>query len=604
MIINSKLKGDMEIKRAYYSDSIANFRKKNRDTILGEIAAESSFSIDQTQRDSWIYQILLLQSILPELSGRIYFEYSIPRMGKRIDVVIVTKHSVIILEFKVGSNWFSRSDINQVMDYALDLKNFHEASHEALVVPVLVATEASAEDVQLNFVHADGVSTPICTNGAKLAGTLASVLSVGNYAELDETTWDSSGYKPTPTIVEAALSLYRGHSVEQISRSDAGAKNLSETSISISEIIENSRLNRQKSIVFLTGVPGAGKTLVGLNIATKYMDRNSDLYSVFLSGNGPLVSILQEALARNLSSREQLPIGKARSQVKSFIQNVHHFRDEGLADLANPPAEHVALFDEAQRAWDREKTVDFMRRKKGQPNFDQSESSFLIGYMDRHTDWAVVVCLVGGGQEIHTGEAGITEWLISLYQSFPHWKVFASNQLVEEEYGGKATAEKLIQLRATPSPELHLKTSMRSFRSEKVSHFVKNLLDLEVATARNSLKDILNSYPIVVTRSLDKAKSWLKDRARGTERYGIVVSSYAERLRPMGIHVKSSPDPVKWFLEDGEHVDSSYHMELAATEFQVQGLELDWACVAWDADFRLSSNGWENWAFKGSKWQK
>ena len=590
--------------RAYYRAPVSDFVQQSSDEILGILSRHHSFSLEDTQRDAWVSQIEILQPALANIDGNIYFEFSIPRMGKRVDVLLVTSSVILVVEFKVGSSKYFPADIEQVIDYALDLTNFHEGSHSASVVPILVATEAKNEVFECTGNLNPGLSPVIRTNSSQLQSFIHKLVSSSTSTNLDLNNWEVSGYKPTPTIIEATLALYSGHSVSEISRSDAGATNLSSTSSSISKIIQSAKDLNQKAVVFVTGVPGSGKTLVGLDIATKHIDENDDLYSVFLSGNGPLVSVLQEALARDKVSREGGKLGVARSEVKAFIQNVHHFRDDGLADLSKKPPEHVVLFDESQRAWDRHQTVDFMKRKKGQLNFNQSEPEFLLSCMDRHTDWAVVVCLVGGGQEINKGEAGIAGWIDAVQQSFPDWAVYASNQMLDDEYGGAKILDRFDALNANLLPELHLQSSLRSFRSENVSLFVKSLLDLDVVAAKETLLEVLDSYPIVLTRDLDAARAWIKSKARGSERYGITVSSQAERLRPLGVHVKSPIDPVKWFLEGKDHVRSSYYMEEVATEFHVQGLELDWACVVWDADFRYSDDGWDNWSFKGNKWQK
>ncbi len=404
------------------------------------------------------------------------------------------------------------------------------------------------------------------------------------------------------------MALYGKHSVAEISRHDAGAMNLSVTSDTIGEIVRESEGKKKKSIIFVTGVPGAGKTLVGLNTATKHIDRKSELFSVFLSGNGPLVQILQEALARDKVRREKV-LGKkesksrALSEVKLFVQNVHHFRDYCLIDKDRPPLDHVAIFDEAQRAWTQEKTADFMKRRKGLPNFTMSEPEFLISCLDRHNDWAVIVCLVGGGQEIHTGEAGIGEWMRALKKSYPHWDVFVSSRLTDSEYGAQDILETFPgRKHVVHKDELHLSVSMRSFRAENVSLFVKQLLDLEAAAARETLAAMSKDYPIFLTRDLGTAKCWLRRMARGTERYGIVVSSYAQRLQAHGMFVKAPMDPVHWFLDAKEDIRSSYYLEDVATEFSVQGLELDWTCVTWDADFRHTTDGWSHHNFVGWKW--
>jgi hypothetical protein len=599
------------MRRAFYSDTISDFQKNNNDEILGKLAQGNDFSLEQTQRDAWLEEIRILKQVLQPYRGSIYFEYSIPRMGRRIDVVLIIGSVIFVLEFKVGEKEFPAYAIDQVWDYALDLKNFHETSHHSFIAPILIATNAKVNSAVISTtLHNDKLLIPIKSNESLLPQVLADVLNFADGDEINSILWESGRYQPTPNIIEAAMALYSGHSVQEISRSDASAINLSQTSDAVSEIIQFSKENSAKSICFVTGVPGAGKTLVGLNIATKHIDKDNDLYSVFLSGNGPLVDILREALARDKVQRgkergQKVKKGEAMSEAKMFIQNVHNFRDEGLIDMKKPPIEHVALFDEAQRAWDLQQTANFMHRKRGYSNFLASEPEFLISCLDRHPDWAVVVCLVGGGQEINTGEAGISEWIEALERSFPDWHLFISSRLTDSEYGTEKVLEKIKgHKKATFKDELHLSVSMRSFRAEHVSLLVKQILDLQPEEAQKTLKKIKGKYPIVLTRDLAKAKQWLKVQARGSERYGIVVSSQAERLKPHAIDVKSPVDPIHWFLDGKDDVRSSYYLEDVVTEFQVQGLELDWACVTWDADFRYSPNGWEHFSFVGDKWNR
>ncbi|MBI5098381.1 MAG: DUF2075 domain-containing protein [Nitrospirae bacterium] len=597
------------MKRDYYSDSIANFLQTSSDELIGKLT-ESAGDLQKTQTHAWHEEIKILSETLRSYKGFIYFEYSIPRMGRRIDVVLLIGSVIFVLEFKVGDDAFHLHAVDQVWDYALDLKNFHESSHHQFIAPILIATEAKHIDSNITVNHQnDKLLLPIKTNGRLLGSTIENVLRFASGESIDPSQWESGRYCPTPTIIEAAMALYNNHSVADISRSDASAINLSQTSNAISKIIRLSRHNSHKTICFVTGVPGAGKTLVGLNIATTHINKSDDLYSVFLSGNGPLVAILREALARDKVLREKenglkSRKGAALSEVKMFIQNVHHFRDACLVDL-NPPIEHVALFDEAQRAWNREKTVDFMRRKKKRTDFRLSEPEFLISCLDRHADWAVVVCLVGGGQEINTGEAGISEWIESLNRSFPNWHVYISPRLTDSEYGAGEVLRSLDSRKNVVYKEdLHLAVSMRSFRAEHVSLLVKQLLDLEVELAQETFKKVSPKYPIALTRDIGKAKLWLKMQARGSERYGIVVSSQAERLKPHAIDVKSPMNPIHWFLDNKDDVRSSYYLEDVATEFDVQGLELDWVCVTWDADFRYSKKGWEHRSFCGTRWNR
>lgn len=593
----------------FYSDTISNFITASTNEIFGSLSRNSDFPDDPTQKGAWTQEIRTLKEILINYQGRIFFEYSIPRMGRRIDVVLIIKNVIFVTEFKVGEKDFYQSAIDQVWDYALDLKNFHETSHVNLIAPVLICTESKRPFSFISEMpHQDNLLFPIKTNEENLSEVIKTVLDFADGENINVDGWAGGRYSPTPTIIEAAMSLYSGHGVEEIARTDASAINLSTTTDAVLNIIKQAKAQHQKAICFVTGVPGAGKTLVGLNIGAKNYKDNEKSSTVFLSGNGPLVSILREALTRDKVKREKekgIKIRKqdALSQVKSMIQNVHNFRDDCLIDTT-PPFEHVTIFDEAQRAWDITQTSNFMKRKKNVADFNISEPEFLISCLDRHEDWAVIVCLVGGGQEINTGEAGISEWIESVNRKFPEWQVYVSDRLTDSEYAA-GHALQLLEKHKTVvfNKDLHLSVSMRSFRAENVSLFVKNLLDMNMEEARKNYQELKDKYPIVLTRDVKKAKQWLREKARGTERYGIVVSSQAIRLKPYAIDVKSPMDPIHWFLDGKEDIRSSYYLEDVATEFQVQGLELDWACVTWDGDFRYSPDGWKAFSFVGSKWQ-
>ena len=588
---------------AYYSAPIDRLLSEDANQVLGTLAAGHGHELDVEQRRAWEEEIGILKTALWELAGWVYLEFDVPRLGSRIDAVIISGAAVCPIEFKCGEREYHKADYNQAWDYALDLKNFHLASHYAPILPLLVATAASRSDEKWREPHPDGVRPPRCCKAADLGHALREGLALVDGPPVDGESWGRAPYHPTPTIIEAARALYSRHTVEDISRNDAGAKNLRVTSGAVEEIIERARANREKAIVFLTGVPGAGKTLVGLNVATRR--RNfGEARAVFLSGNGPLVAVLQEALTRDELARlgNRVRKGVVRQQVKPFIQNVHHFRDEGIRD-PGVPFDHVVIFDEAQRAWNREKTADFMKRRKKRPDFRESESEFLIGYLDRHEEWAVIICLVGGGQEIHTGEAGIAEWLNAARTKFRHWRVYVSPDLTDSEYAaGHALDAFAEDPRVTRDRRLHLSTSMRSFRSEKVSTFVKAVLDCDAGAARQLLQQVSSKYPIAITRDLGRAKGWICQHARGTERYGLVASSQAQRLKPHAIDVRVNVDPVQWFLNDRHDTRSSYYLEDAATEFQIQGLELDWICVTWDADLRLEGQCWRYHAFRADAW--
>jgi hypothetical protein len=594
--------------RAYYQAHIAQFTSSSLAAVLGGLAANTDFDIELAQRNAWSEQVPILQTALSGIvDGTIFLEFVVPRIGSRIDAVLVSGPVLFVIEFKVGAEAFSRDDLNQVWDYALDLKNFHRESHAAAIVPILVATHASRSDVVLSEPYSDGVYPPVTSNRDGLSHLLVEGLRRVNGTPIDPIAWSRSPYQPTPTIIEAARALYSRHSVEDISRHDAGARNLRVTSKRIDELIGEARNTRTKTIVFVTGVPGAGKTLVGLNVATKKHDKGQDTHAVFLSGNGPLVAVLREALTRDAVTRlgdksKRKERSDVRQEVKAFIQNVHHFRDAGLQD-EGPPSDRVVIFDEAQRAWDHEMTADFMARKKGRPGFSQSEPEFLISYLDRHEDWAVVICLVGGGQEINRGEAGISEWLDALRSSFLGWRVYVSPDLTDSEYGAGQALEKLAgRGNVKMDTSLHLAVSLRSFRAESVSAFVKAVLDCERGKASEILARMSERYPIALTRDLNRAKQWIREHARGTERYGLVASSGAQRLKPHAIDVRVEINPVHWFLNGPDDTRSSYYLEDAATEFQVQGLELDWVCMTWDADLRFAKSEWNYHSFRGKKW--
>lgn len=612
--------------RHYYHNTITEFIGQSFDAIWAQLTAVGRGDLLHTQKQAWAEQIRILKAHLNRFSGDIFFEYSIPRMGKRIDAVLLIDGIVFVVEFKVGSKEFTGADVNQVWDYALDLKYFHEESHHLPIIPILIATNARENDILL-FQYDDQIVRPILSNGDNIADIIRQSQLIFPSTHIDNYLWSISRYAPTPTIIEAAQALYKNHSVKDISRSDAD--NLTDTSDYIFRVIEQAKAEQNKVICFVTGVPGAGKTLVGLNISTQSAGKEG-VNAVYLSGNGPLVKILVEALTRDKVRQlkdqgEKCTKKEVAQEVKSFIQNVHHFRDaclegtiiedgEIVADLeyfrseknrdkSYAPIDHIAIFDEAQRAWTKDMTADFMHRKKNRPGFPYSEPEFLISCMDRHKDWALIVCLVGGGQEINTGEAGISEWIISLNNHFKGWHVHISSRLTDKEY---AAGEALSLLADHPNvyttDELHLAVSLRSFRAEKLSLFIHQLLDMDKAAASETLKE-LTKYPIVLTRDVEKAKRWLKERARGNERYGIIVSSQAYRLRPLAIDVRVKPDPVHWFLSDREDVRSSYYMEDVVTEFDIQGLELDYTCVVWDGDFRYKPSEWGTYSFVGSKWQ-
>ena len=617
------------MERFYYGKTIAEFLAEEPAAIFGALSQAESFDTARDQKNAWNEEIGLLQSILQGYNGDVFFEYSIPRLGKRVDVILLINGVVLCLEFKAGAERFETADKEQVWDYALDLKNFHEPSRDLFVAPVLVATDAPDEPFELATCNYDDkVYAPLQANASTLKDAIVKVVEATPKANVEGMNWARGRYSPTPTIIQAASALYAKHNVESITRCDAG-ENLKVTTDFILGIIDHAKANNEKCICFVTGVPGAGKTLVGLNVAMKQFEKKEP--AVYLSGNKPLVDVLTEALARDKVKQEreagnQYTLTTARREVKSFIQIIHHYRDNALAKLKMPirdgrleideakakkheedgysEVEHVAIFDEAQRLWDQPHLSAWLARKKGVQNFPMSESEFLIWSLDLRPDWAVVVCLVGGGQEINSGEAGIAEPIRAANDTFPNWNVFISPQLIAKEYAeGNVDALLKTNSKVQKDVSLHLATSMRSFRAENLSNFVGQLLDRDTSAAKTTYAEFCANYPIMLTRDLAKAKAWLRKVSGGSERYGMICSSQAFRLRPLAIDVRAKPNIVDWFLDDITDIRSSLFLEDVATEFDIQGLELDWSCLIWDGDFQYAPDGWIQKDFSGGKWK-
>lgn len=591
------------ISPAMYSSSLSHFLHESTEAIVGKLTSAHTQTLQHSATRAWGVEVDLLKQQLSSLSANdthVFIEMYIPRVGRRADVVLTAGGIIFVIEFKVGAKQFYSADIRQCHGYALDLKNFHKGSHEKTIIPLLLATNAKDSDDSLE-IASDKVAKVICISSNQLSSSINHILNVIPRSSLDIQQWLKSGYLPTPTIIEAAQALYSSHNVAEITRSEADKTCIVTTSKKIDDIIDYSKAYNKKSIYFVTGVPGAGKTLVGLNIASKNSNSDKSLYSVFLSGNGPLVSVLQEALARDQADSKEIKIGDARRKTEQMIQNIHRFRDSHR-DGSKPP-EQVAIFDEAQRAWNKSKASDFMQKKRGMENFSMSEPEFLIEVMNRHEKWSVIVALIGGGQEIHTGEIGLIGWIEALENRFTNWDIYYSSQL----FNGTYVTDELKEANFTEAksiPELHLSTSMRSFRAEHLSNAIHHLVDGNHEKARTEIFRLKGDFPIRVTRSLKQAKKWITQKQRGNESAGVLASSGALRLKPEGIFVKNDTDPKHWFLNDHDDVRSSNFLEDIATEFQVQGLELDWCLVAWDADYRYIKTSFEHWNFKGTKWQK
>ncbi len=630
--------------RCLYTDSFCNFIDADPSAILGTLHENYHGETLTSTNEAWKGEINILQKVLlpwKDENAQIVFEYDIPRLGKRIDVVLLLRGLIFCLEFKGGQKDILQADVEQVMDYALDLKNFHLFSHDKTIVPILVPTLRDTSTTKFKAsIYDDNVYNPLISGEDNLQGLILKVIEKSGIANTQNENWLISPYSPTPTIIEAARALYENHSVEEITRHEADKVSTDRTIQFILDVIDDSKLNGKKSICFVTGVPGAGKTLVGLEVAIKQTYRNGEKDkengAVYLSGNGPLVAVITEALAPDnyKKSQDGKKLSESRREVSEFIQIIHRYRDNMLAKIKNPvengvveidpekaiklektgygEVEHVAIFDEAQRSWTHKRIANYLKRggtygnKLKVPNFPMSEAEFLIWSLDQREDWAVIVCLVGGGQEINTGEAGITEWINALNNRFHHWNVYISHELTAAEYAeGNVNALLAANSRVNYSKDLHLKVSLRSFRAEKLSAFVHSFLAFN-DDARTLYTDVSNrNYPLVLTRDMNKARAWLRKKARGTEQTGILVTKVAARFKPLAVNILAQGDEnaVHWFLEDKMDIRSSNYLEDAATEIQVQGLELDYACVLWDADMRCENGQWTFYKFNGkSKW--
>ena len=601
---------------AFYASSLVKFIEASNDSLTGILTKESGIAgFHQqlhTQTRSWDDELVILKKAAKDLINTypnadnwgILLEYPIARRSKRIDVVLITNSLIFVIEFKSGKKEFLNTDKEQLLDYCLDLRDFHFESRGKTIIPILLASEAKSTKVDYSA-SPEYVQEMLLANATNLHSTLNATIN-----QLDDITpqlnyinWNNSNYSPTPTIIEAAQTLYSGKSVIEISRSHAGTQNLTYTSEAVVNAIKLAKLNNEKIVCFITGVPGAGKTLAGLNIA-HHSDFQTEEGSVatFLSGNGPLIKVLRKALERDAYSRLKKENSDIRTKeverIIAFIENVHRFIDAYFLEKEKIPNTNIVIFDEAQRAWNAEHSM----RKFQRP---YSEPEMMFNVMDRHEGWAVIVALVGGGQEINTGEAGLPEWGKVIMEKFDHWKIYISPQLkVGDHSTGDLTlfSETPTNVNITEDKNLHLNVSIRSYKAEKLSEWVSMLLNNNPIEAKKIFDTDLKDYPITLTRNLEHAKQWLKIRCLGSRRMGLVASSGARRLRPYGLDVRAELEEAEWFLNPKTDVRSSYYLEIPATEFGVQGLELDWTGVCWDADLRRNQSSWDFKSFKGTKW--
>ena len=616
--------------RAGYENSIKNFKEEDEDKIYGIIEKNFSHDSKKRQKRAWISEINILKEQLSNFEeGDIIFEYNIPRMGSIIDNVLLIDGIVFILEFKNNEEYsfstekeYKKEYLSQLENYVYLLKNFHYESEQKIIVPILVVTEADPVENERKILKNKIFETQKANKNNLCKIILESLDYIkNNYQDydknLDLSNWSKSKYKPTPTILEAAIKLYNSHEDDKIKGHGSDDRFLNETQNRIEEIISDSKNNNKKSIIFLTGDPGAGKTLIGLNTAIKNTEKSliedNKSLSVFLTGNKPLVEVLIETLARG-DRNQRNGKNEAKNIIKSFIQHLYSFRIEAIKSESEP-VEKILIFDEAQRSWTKEETEKFLNQARIKETLGDkindyvgmSEAEFLISYMDRHKDWSVILCLVGEGQEIHNGEAGISEWFDAL-KKFPKWDIYLNKKNLISNIGD--------ELNITEEKYLYLNTTLRSLNSPNLADFIEDLLDNKPNEAKEKLDDFKDYYPLFITRNLNLAKKWVKNETnivksleRNEEtkkepfvRYGLLAESNSMRLRPEGIFLRRKEDNeiISWFLNDEKDIRSSNHLEIAATEFDIQGLEIDYSILAWDGNLRYVNNEFEYYKMKNS----
>jgi len=586
--------------RAWLSLSVPELLAMTPQQVAERLAfaqASRHATLELAQRNAWEAQARLLQAALADVPAgwRVLLECDLLRLEKRVDAVLLTDRAILVLEFKHGARTFAAADLRQAEDYALDLHDFHAGSRMHPVVPVLVATEAPSPPFDPPLLW-HGVTPVLRANGVGLGRLIAAVQRAITLPVrvLDPLAWEHAPYRPVPTVLEAAMLLYRRNSVEEIAAARADAPNLTRTASAIARAIATARAEGICSVVFVTGIPGAGKTLCGLNVVFGALREHG---AAFLTGNVPLVAVLREALARNAAPGGGRPLAAARREAHTALQNVHRFLEHHVIHADHVPSERVIVFDEAQRAWDaRQATRDTQRRVS---RLTTSEPAHSLEIMGRHQGWAVIIALVGNGQEINTGEAGLAEWG-RVIAADPRWRAVAAPRVLEATDPTQCLAEGPAAW-LTLDPDLDLTVPMRSIRDAAGAPWVDAVLAGDAAMA-HSIAQKAGSVPFLVTRDLAEARAGLRMLCRGLRRAGLVASAGAKRLRAEGLGVQV-PEVADWFLNRWPDIRSSEALETYATEYDCQGLELDVVGLAWGGDWIRMQAGWQARRFAGDRWQ-
>ena len=599
--------------RAYYVNTIAGFKEADKEIVFAALCGDKQFPTNSQTKRSWSEEIDILQKEIPqEMAGMILLEYNIPRMGHRADTVLLANGIVILLEFKIVDEAISPSDAKrQVLDYGLDLADFHSVTHDKIVLPLAVVKGMKTDDTILKDVAGSfkfpdphsKVADPLAVGTDDLGTAIRSILQKYTEPAFDYAKWEDADYKPSPSIIEYERELYKKHNVEDITRKGAGDVDISNTTKAVIDVINECRNKKKKAIVFVSGVPGAGKTLIGLNISNQLGDS-----AIFLSGNAPLVTVLKTALIRDRISQEEAELdrqrsGRARRGVQALVTDAYAFRNDivrkGLPPTIKKAPEHVLIFDEAQRAWDSSSVESYMKEKRDVAGLSMSEPELMLKSLDQN-DWCTMVCLVGGGQDIHTGETGLVEWIETIRKKFKSWSIFTSNKLNNAQYIRDRNWDELVNgLDIGYRPDLYLTASMRSFKNENVSNLINCILDNDITGAVNIYDENMKvQYHIVITQDLESARKWVRTAARGSQRSGLLVHSLAGRMDAFGIYYdKNRIQVADWFINGPDDVRSSYRMEIPASEFETQGLEIEYAIICWDADLRREDGKWAPYRF-------
>lgn len=589
--------------RAWLSLPVGAFRALAPAEVAGRLAyaqASRHGTLELAQRNAWEATAAILAAALAEAppDWRVLLECDLLRLEKRVDAVLLTDRAIFVLEVKHGARRFEAADLRQAEDYALDLHDFHAGSRGHPVVPVLLATAApdAAFDPPLLW---HGVAPVLRTNASGLGALIACVQeAIGAPARpLDPAAWEGAPYRPVPTVLEAATLLYRRNSVAEIAAARADAPNLTRTADAIARAIAETRARDGRTILFVTGIPGAGKTLCGLNVVFGSLRAHG---AAFLTGNVPLVSVLREALARDAAPQGGAARSLARRGAQTALQNVHRFLEHHVVHAGEAPEARIIVFDEAQRAWDAaQATRDTQRRVS---RLTMSEPAHTLEIMGRHRGWALVVALIGNGQEINTGEAGLREWGRVIAADPGGWQAIAAPRVLDAAEPAQRLAEGPVPwLRL--DPDLDLTVPMRSVRDAAAAPWVDAVLAGDAAAAR-TIAEAAGGVPFLVTRDLDAMRAGLRALGRGLRRAGLVASAGAKRLRAEGLGVQV-PEVADWFLNRWPDIRASEALETYATEYDCQGLELDLVGLAWGGDFLAPDGqtpGWRARRFAGDRW--